>query len=270
MQRQPFHSACLLLGLVKRVLCARSEQPPFGTLYAVAFSHSVFLLPGHCSPNQAKRQHDPICHRLSACWSIMLANSLSPVWSVTCLLQQPFPAAALAGLRRSVVCRAQDQKLAPSVNDDLCFLLTLLFPTVILSDCETWSSCFTQYCWELIQAFVLLLVSINLALLLKNLYLRCFLLLLLLPLLYAGLAPVSQTPCPVLVLPTCLHSQQAVLCQEPARRRGAQGSLQPCNRVQRSGSKGWQHVLQQSLLSLSCYPARKCPCELSAAGHCLC
>lgn len=32
MQRRPFHSASVLLGLVTQELCAHSEQPPFGPL----------------------------------------------------------------------------------------------------------------------------------------------------------------------------------------------------------------------------------------------
>ena len=76
------------------------------------------------------------------------------------------------------------------------------------------------------SSFVLLLVSINLALLLRK-HLRYNILLLLLPVLYAGLSQVSQTPCPVLILPTWLRSEQAVLYQESASRRGAQGSLWP-------------------------------------------
>lgn len=78
MQKQPFHSASPCLSWQsERCVLARLERLPLGTL-SIAFFYFVFLLPGHWSPNQARRQHDLICHRLSLCWSITLTNSLCP------------------------------------------------------------------------------------------------------------------------------------------------------------------------------------------------
>lgn len=77
MQRQPFHSASPCLSWQsERYVLAHLEQPPFGTLsvdcillLSVPSSRSLIS-------DQARRQHDPICHRPSLCWSITLANSL--------------------------------------------------------------------------------------------------------------------------------------------------------------------------------------------------
>jgi len=137
MLRQPFHSASPCLSWQsKPCVLARSLARSSLLSHAVCRLHSST----QCSFFQAIdlqiRPEDSMSPFVTGPLSAGASHSLtlSSVGFVTCLLQLPLPCVALTGLRRSVVCRVQDGQLAPSLNDVLGFLSTLLFPTVTLSD----------------------------------------------------------------------------------------------------------------------------------------
>lgn len=92
----------------------------------IAFFYSVFLLSGHWSPNQARRQHGPIC---PLCWSITLASSLSSVCSLPACCSCPFPLLLLlASQGQSSIGTMTEAWLNP--RDSLLLTLTLLHPAV--------------------------------------------------------------------------------------------------------------------------------------------
>lgn len=94
----------------------------------IAFFYLVFLLSGHWPPNQARKQHGPIC---PLCWSITLASSLSSVCSLpacsSCLflllLLLASQGQSSAGTRTEAWLKSQWQFL---VSCWLCYVLLWL------------------------------------------------------------------------------------------------------------------------------------------------
>lgn len=80
-------STCAVPPLPELAQLAQSCLPLPCWLW-IAFFYSVFLLSGHWSPNQARRQSGPIC---PLCCSITLASSLSSVCSLPACSSCPFP-----------------------------------------------------------------------------------------------------------------------------------------------------------------------------------
>lgn len=208
----------------------------------------MLLLPGHWSPNQAKRQHDPICHRPLS----VLEHHTHWLFVISLLCNLPAPAALF------LCCSCWSHKVDPLQGPGLkacsgckwCFLL----PTdTVISYCDfvrllNLTSCFIQYCWELIQAFALLLVFIYLTQLLKKhlgfIFCCCS---------HWFVQGWLRSAWP----PSTLHSVQAVLYQQSNSRWGAQRVPPALQQSSETEEHGQQLVHQQSLLSPHFYPARR-------------
>lgn len=154
MQRQQFHSASPAWTGT-----ACSELPPFAML---AVDCILLLLSGHWSPNQATRQHGPIC---PLCWSITLASSLSSACSLPACSSCPFPLLLLlasegqssAGTTTETWLKSQWQFL---VSCWLCYVLLWLIRLLDLI---------------FLAHSVLLRVYLSFALLIASIILLCYL-----------------------------------------------------------------------------------------------